>query len=67
MQRNIQPILNAALDKKRQRLFNRVAESGRFIATPLLVEEFAQMTVSECSSYVRGVELCLRRLAEASQ
>lgn len=63
---NTQAILNAKFDKRRELLLNRVAEAGKFLVSPLLIEEFSQMSLAECASYVRGVERYMRQLAVVS-
>jgi len=60
---NTQAILNLKFDRRRKLLLKRVFDAGKFLVTPLLVEEFSQMTVEECNTYVQGVEKYFRNLS----
>ena len=56
------PIICNQLSLRKQALLSRLSNSGKVLVTPLVEDEFSQMSEPECRSFVLGVEKSLRKL-----
>lgn len=54
------PITTEHLGQRKQQLLNRLSRSGAILVNDVVEDEFSQMSVSECRSFVQNVEQFLR-------
>jgi hypothetical protein len=48
------------LGKTRNKLLERLGNSGHLLVTPIMEDKFSQMSIPDCRDYVRRVEDYLR-------
>jgi hypothetical protein len=48
------------LSERKKQLLNRLSRSGEILVTPVVQDEFTQMSEPECRSFVQNVERYLK-------